>query len=158
MCRGGDDSKLSAGFSFDVSPWYDMESDCGVIANAHRRPRVSLRPGGFHIAQPAQSLRLPARQSWHGYPAVPRRVAEQILGAAHERWSKARASEPNPGAGIDERVAWLEKLARMIGVLALSATIPQHRIRPGVCRYCASKRIVVSAAGGPVIASIIEAA
>ncbi|MFI6774216.1 hypothetical protein [Nocardia sp. NPDC050412] len=28
------------------------------------------------------------------------------------RWSKARESEPKPGAGIDERVAWLEKLAR----------------------------------------------
>jgi len=28
------------------------------------------------------------------------------------RWSKAQESEPKPGAGMDERVAWLEKVAR----------------------------------------------
>lgn len=44
VCPGhGDDfdtTTLSTGFSFHVIPWYEPESDCGVISDVHRRPRI----------------------------------------------------------------------------------------------------------------------
>lgn len=56
---GGDGSRLSAGFSFDVIPWYDMGSDCDVITSAHRKPASAGRvQSGRHArSTAAQNIR-----------------------------------------------------------------------------------------------------
>lgn len=56
---GGDDSKLSAGFSFDVIPWYDLGSDYDVITSAHRRPASAgqVQSGPYARSTAAQNIR-----------------------------------------------------------------------------------------------------
>ena len=81
-----DTPKLSAGFSSHVIPWYDMESDCGVISDVHRMPRIRdadpdvirLKSDVDGPAAPAAGTIRPGADYRHGGGTVnPRRAGEK---------------------------------------------------------------------------------
>jgi hypothetical protein len=123
---GGDDSKLSAGFSFDVTPWYDTGSDCDVTTSARRRSASAGRvQSGRHARSTAAQNILKCRL-----------LRAVLMRLACRR--RDRATDP-PGRRSSRTTIGTYRFRKGASDLRRIAVAPLSRaIAPVRCRVCGS--------------------